>query len=476
MTKIRFLDTPFYSHMKCGISPAGATLVSGLAGAGSSILGGIFGLDSANSALDANLAENERNRQFNASEAVKNRQFQAEQASLSRYWNQSEWSRQFGLQQDAFRRQQLFSADLQQQYWLQQQQYNSPQNIAARLHAAGANPSAALNAQTFGSTGISPATSSASPSVPSVAPPPGSAAAVGLSNPAAATSKADSISKLFSGIASLTSAVASSTKDNALADQINQITPHVVEGAIKDNNLKDLIIQQHKIENEWLPQVKYQEFERLVWDTKRIMMESILTGKEVDTEDLRQQLLKFTISHEDSKSQMAALELGRFAEMLEERIALIRSMQQANKASASANFALSNVYSDQHAFNTYERHVRGIASDGSPLDFNTFNKAQDAFWSSLDSQINDADISLSNKQILRTAAENRNLNMFLDQLGKVVGMGTSIGMARTGASYARSAAISAGATEQQAQNYSRWVDSYIQHHSGSSKHIKGFSK
>lgn len=354
MSKFIFLEHTLSPRFKNGIDQAGATLVSGLTGAGSSLFGGLFGLDSADDALSANVRENAKNRQFNAEQAELNRQFQHKERLQSQSWQAQQWYSQFMDQSREWTRQQDYANEQSYEYWLKQQQYNSPSEMVRRAQLAGLNPASMLG-QNYGSTGLSAAPTSvpSSGGLPTSVPA-GSAASVGLSNPSAATSKADSIASLFQGVASLTSAVAGSTKDNALAEQIKQLTPHLVDGAIKSNVNKELLNEWQKVENTWQPLFKDKELGQIEENMKKLIYESVLLGREADTEEVRKQLVYWQAKTESKNSDIVAAQADNILTAIElennlkaAQRATEETKQQANRAAASESIAHANLYGQQ---------------------------------------------------------------------------------------------------------------------------------
>lgn len=464
MSKFIFLEQTFSPRFKYGLDQAGATLVSGLTGAGSSLFGGLFGLESADDALSANVRENAKNRQFNAEQAELNRQFQHKERLQSQSWQAQQWYSQFMDQSREWTRQQDYANEQSYEYWLKQQQYNSPSEMVRRAQLAGLNPATMLG-QNYGSTGLSAAPTSvpSSGGLPTSVPA-GSAASVGLSNPSAATSKADSIASLFQGISSLTSAVAGSTKDNALANQINSLTPSLVEQVLKDNQHKDLLNAWQELENHWQPLIKEKSFDKLCEDLKYIMMQSILTGKEVELVPFKEKLLDWSVKHSGQQYEMGALQLSNLSTLLELNNKLIKSQISNNYAQSSYYGTSSVLNTDVHLRNEWDRMLRGQFSDGRPMSAAQFDLAQRAFESALEVQINNSSISDEQKRqakaqanLLTTASDWRSFNQIMNSLTQIVGIGSALSMARNASKFSASHSESSAA-------YSRYVDAWIQTH------------
>ena len=93
-------------------------------------------------ANSANLAENQKNRDFNSREALKQRQFEAEQARLANEFSANQ-------AQLAFQRESGFA----QKMWKMENDYNSPNAQLQRLRDAGLNPNLFGGDNTAGSVG-----------------------------------------------------------------------------------------------------------------------------------------------------------------------------------------------------------------------------------------------------------------------------------------------------------------------------------
>lgn len=113
-------------------------------------------------ANSANLAENQKNRDFNSQEAEKQRQFEAEQARIANEFSANQ-------AQLAFQRESGFA----QKMWKMENDYNSPNAQLQRLRDAGYNPNLFGGDNTAGSVG------SASSPAPTGAMPHSSSASIG---------------------------------------------------------------------------------------------------------------------------------------------------------------------------------------------------------------------------------------------------------------------------------------------------------
>ena len=100
-------------RFKCG-----AAVIGGALAGGGALLSGLFGAAASSDAVSTNVAENEKNRRFNSEEAEKARGWQTSEREASQDWQSTEYDRR---------------AESQYQYWLKQNQYNSPVEQAKRV-------------------------------------------------------------------------------------------------------------------------------------------------------------------------------------------------------------------------------------------------------------------------------------------------------------------------------------------------------
>ena len=171
----------------------------------------------------SNSANNKAN--WNLTTSVQKRQndYQAEQNQIDREWQETQWLKQFNMQNEEWYKQ----LDAQQKQWMEQfditNKYNSPKELVQRLLMAGINPANALS-QLSGMAGLSSASPSAS-SGGSVASPgtmgshsvtPSSFNAGGWEKPSAAFS---SIAQLGDTVAKLASVGLDAKRQQALLDK-----------------------------------------------------------------------------------------------------------------------------------------------------------------------------------------------------------------------------------------------------------------
>ena len=295
---------------KCGIAAGvGAAMVAG----GSSLLGGILASDSADSQMDANIREAEKNRQFNREQAEINRNWQAEQADIARNWQSDEWTRQFGSTNQEWQRrfaqesaqwykQQQYQQNLAYNYWMKQQVYNSPAQQIQRGIEAGINPAASLGSA-YGSTGLSAApTSVASPAVsapvtPSTSIPSGDSASIG-NTANVAVSKADAFSKMASGFSDIISAITKGSKDVADAKTANALRDSIVKAAAEDVINKQLLNEWQQLDNGFQSKAIPMRLEKLANEARHLLAAATLAKTEEElmqckivSEQFRQSIL-----------------------------------------------------------------------------------------------------------------------------------------------------------------------------------------
>ena len=319
---------------KYGISqfPLGTEVLTGAIIGGSSLLSGILGSSSAESARDDNIAENEKNRKFNA-----------EQAALQRQWATDEWQRQFNQQTEQWYKQADYSQEQAYNYWLQQQEYNSPANQVSRLMKAGLNPAHVVGDSTFGSTGLSPASTSVpSPSVPS-----GSSASVSTSNPVNATSGADAFSRIASGASDIVRAITSGDKDSATAQRTKQLMGVELELLLTDRTNKELMNDYQSVYNSFFKQKMPTELKKLSGEMELTYLKAACARSEDDliqlksvTEQMQQSILDLTGKVKNEELTQAIFVSNNLQKNLDAKLALMRSQQSNNYASASAQRAL----------------------------------------------------------------------------------------------------------------------------------------
>lgn len=156
--KYRFRDSllinPFIPQHKRGVGALVGAIV------GSSIISTGGAMMTNDAQIDYASDENETNRKFNAEEAEKQRQWQSE-----------EWQRQFDQQNEQWFTQTDYANQQAFNYWMKQQNYNTPSEQVRRLNQAGLNPAVlGAGSSTYGSTGMSAAPVNVpNPSVPSAA-------------------------------------------------------------------------------------------------------------------------------------------------------------------------------------------------------------------------------------------------------------------------------------------------------------------
>lgn len=236
--KYKFLDRANEPN-KFGIETA--ILISGLAAAGATTAAGISAASASNNALSENLEENERNRKFNSEEAEKARKWQSSQWQNQYNQQKEEWYNQMNEMTEQYKQQTLFGNEEAFNQWMKQQEYNSPANMVSRLQAAGLNPSAAINAQQFGSTGLAAApTSVGSPSVPSPSVALPASASVGLNNPAQASNSATAFGSVAEGLAKMIQSVGTFTKDSSEAGEIQTLLSAKFKKLLNDLDLQEL--------------------------------------------------------------------------------------------------------------------------------------------------------------------------------------------------------------------------------------------
>lgn len=259
-----------------------------------------------NEANEWNAAENEKARQFSSDEAQKQRDFERD-----------EWLNRFDRESSEYYRQQSFSNKEAYEYWLKQQEYNSPANMATRLHEAGLNASAALNAQQFGGTGLQAAPTS----VPQPSSPAGASASapapLGATAPHVDFSNPGAIADIGKFLKDVSDAASSNVQLQPLVKKISAEADNFIAQA----GLSEAMTEGYRIENLIKENTKdariNQEWEKY----RNLCADTILKG--VTTEKFRAEEI-----YTNSLNILAELEKHLKGKALEE--ATFRVMHQAD--------------------------------------------------------------------------------------------------------------------------------------------------
>lgn len=233
--KYRFRDSllinPYVPQRKFGVGAIAGAIV------GSSLINTIGAEDTNDAQISFAAAENETNRKFNAEEAEKQRQWQSE-----------EWQRQFDQQsaqwftQTDYANQQAFN------YWMKQQNYNTPSEQVRRLNQAGLNPAVlGVGSSTYGSTGMSAAPVNVpNPSVPS-------AAAASAPSPLQPTLRnpLEGAASAIQSFASMYQAVQQGKFSGSQNDLLLAQFDSLIAGAAADTRAKELYAESLELSNKF---------------------------------------------------------------------------------------------------------------------------------------------------------------------------------------------------------------------------------
>lgn len=408
--------------------PLGAEVVTGAIIGGSSLLSGLVGSSSAESARDDNLAENAKNRKFNA-----------EQADLQRKWASDEWNRQFNRQTDLWYKQADYSQEQAYNYWMQQQEYNSPANQVSMLMDAGLNPAHAIGNTTFGSTGLSPASTSVpSPSVPS-----GSSASISTGNPVNATSGADAFSRIAAGASDIVKAITSGDKDSAAAKRTKQLMGVELELLLTDKANKDLMNDYQQVYNAFFKQKMPTELKKLSGEMELTYLKAACARSEDDliqlksvTEQMQQNLLDLTGKIKSEELTQAIFVSNNLQKNLDAKLAVMRSQEEENRANAfkaRAEGTTENQLRDvRDSLLKAQEAYTDLQSKGVALDNLFKDKSFQARVKSVIEQAKLAGLVTQNEAVELSQQlyryDIRKINQFFDWLGKGVGAYRDVGI------------------------------------------------
>lgn len=376
----------------------GAAIAAGIGAVG--LLGSsIIGASASNDAISTNIEENEKNRKFNSAEAEKARNWQSSQwdyqfnRTANEWYNQfnahnSQWYNQQNFLNNQWHQQQDYSNQQAYNYWLKQQDYNSPREMVGRLNSAGLNAAASINAQQFGSTGLSAAPVGAqvapvsSPSVISSSTPSGSPASIGTSNPAQASNSAVAFSSVVSGVSDLVKSLAGARKDNIEAVKAEKTLSTYISQKLADLKNSELLNQWQDMQNVFFHEKAPKELKKLGEEINVLSAKVLLMSSEQDlidnqsiTEGFKQALMgaQKDLTHEQfmqaviftsqyEQRLLAELDLKR------EQILTEKSQQSANYASAYEHTEAAKLHIEQAAFTKMETDLTSLKKVAQVLD------------------------------------------------------------------------------------------------------------
>lgn len=306
---------------------------------GAEIIGGALGLASTGlgligsaSEIDTNLSENEKNRKFNAEEAEK-----------QRAWSHDEWDYQFGKQTGEWYNQQDYSNEQAFDYWMKQQEYNSPSAQISRLQRTGLNPAHVVGDTTFGSTGLSAApTAVPNPSVPS-----GHAASVGLSNPVSVGAKAQAFASMAKGISDVLNGVYGAKRSAAETEKTEKTLDPIIKGLLLDNTNKQLINVWQNLDNlekqEGMPDRLAnlsKQGKLLISQAMAATSSSDLMNVQKELESLRKSLVSTETNIKGKELLIVTAEAENIQTAIDLKNELLRQQSKTEKSKQSANYAV----------------------------------------------------------------------------------------------------------------------------------------
>lgn len=225
------LISPYVPQRKFGVGAIAGAIV------GSSLINTIGAEDTNDAQISFAAAENETNRKFNAEEAEKQRQWQSE-----------EWQRQFDQQNEQWFTQTDYANQQAFNYWMKQQDYNTPSAQVRRLNQAGLNPAVlGAGSSTYGSTGMSAAPVNVpNPSVPS-------AAAASAPSPLQPTLRnpLEGAASAIQSFASMYQAVQQGKFSGSQNDLLLAQFDSLIAGAAADTRAKELYAESLELSNKF---------------------------------------------------------------------------------------------------------------------------------------------------------------------------------------------------------------------------------
>lgn len=377
----------------------GAEVIAAAIGAGGLIGSSILGIAASDSAMASNEAQAEKSRKFNHDEAELARKWQTDMWNHQFDSTRSFWFDQFNAQNNQWYNQQNFlnSQWLQQQdysnqqafeYWLKQQQYNSPREMVGRLNSAGLNAAASINAQQFGSTGLSAAPVGAqvspvsSPSGINTSMPSTSPASIGTVNPAQASNGASAFANIVGGVSDLVRSLAGARKDNIEAVKAEKTLTTYVSQKLADLQNTELYNQWQDMNNVFFHEKAPKELKKLGEEINLLSAKVLLTSSEQDlidnqsiTEGFKQALLGVQKDLTNEQFMQAVIFTSQYEQRLlaelnlkREEIKTQKSQQAANYASAYENTEAAKLHIEQQAFTRMETDISSLKKVAQTLE------------------------------------------------------------------------------------------------------------
>ena len=359
----------------------------------------MFGAMASDDATQSNEEQAEKSRQFNHDEAELARNWQFDtwnyqfDRQMSGWFNQfnaqnNQWYNQQSFLNNQWRQQQDYSNQQAYQYWLKQQQYNSPSEMVGRLNSAGLNAAASINAQQFGSTGLSAAPvgaqvapvsspSSVSPSMPSATP-----ASIGTVNPAQASNGASAFANIVGGVSDLVKSLSGARKDNIEAVKAEKTLSTYISQKLADLKNSELLNQWQDMQNVFFHEKAPKELKKLGEEINVLSAKVLLMSSEQDlidnqsiTEGFKQALMGAQKDLTNEQFMQAVIFTSQYEQRLlaeldlkREEILTQKSQQAANYASAYENTEAAKLHIEQQAFTKMETDLTSLKKVAQILD------------------------------------------------------------------------------------------------------------
>ena len=402
----------FRPSFKCG-----AAVVGGALAGGGALLSGLFGAAASSDAVSTNVEENAKNRTFNRQEAEKARGWQTQERVASQDWQQSEYDRR---------------AESQYQYWLKQNQYNSPVEQAKRLSSVGLNPSGLLGASQVGlqdSSHIAPAVSP--PSAPGTSP-----ASVSTSNPVSANAAPTYFAEMVNGIGSIVKSFAGASKDSAEAKQTNELLQFKIKEFMLNNQSKELQNAYDEMRNFFTQKTLDKKIQKVGVDLDKLNADVWLTklqGDYIDeqtvTERFKQILSGYDIDLRNSQSKMALIELSNYEDKLKAQIRMWNASAKESLASAYEHTEAARLHVAQADFTKMETDLSSLKKVAQTLENGI--KANEFSSSTLGLELQDASQMfkmIQEADKLEDIKDNWNLWNYVRKVKNLLGFQMSVGV------------------------------------------------
>lgn len=314
---------PYHNRFKCGDNPVGS-LISGMFGYAGTDETNETNEDIAMSQLQAQMYENQMNRDYNTQEAEKARQFEAEQAEIGRQFTTSE-------------------REAQQQFQQQQWEYQQRHQLALQMQGArdaGLNPNVAAGRVMSAQGGSVSAPTGASSPMPGA---PVASYSGGLSPiPFQAQNPVMAFATAAQGLASLATAKEKGANVSLIEQQVQNMAVDTQYKQVLVDGVK-LANRLSRIKLSYADRKEAQELAELIARTSTTKNLGELHANTAKIQDSIKRLNEALIQKHSQETEMLALEIGSFDKRLQQLLKLQGA--QIKEANARAFEASENAKS-----------------------------------------------------------------------------------------------------------------------------------